>query len=282
MTNSAGAGKSKPSPNLTVITSGIILLYSLLLFPICPSPNLAFAIALELAAFLLIAVPIRGGAGLPFFAWPQKVLDSLCSKFPLLEKIRGGWRKVTVVIALMLVCGAAIDLAAVWMAATGFTQGAVSLYSALPVSYLLGAHPAFSLEMLTGACVESHQYERAEQLYKAVLAVRRNVYGENHPMVAALYADLGDLNRKMNRLDVAQQWYQASLALNEGQGRAAHTLANMLRDEGNTAESEGFYKQALALRARFFGTDSAKYQATLNDYQSAMAKDSLKKSDATR
>jgi tetratricopeptide (TPR) repeat protein len=281
MNKPLGAGKSKPGPNLTVITSGIILLYSLLFFPICPSPTLAFAITLELAAFLLIAVPLRGG-GLPLFAWPEKALNWVCEKLPVLTRVRNGWRKLTILIAFTMICGAAIDLAAVWMAATGFTQGAISLYSALPVSYLLGGHPAFSLEMLTGACVESHQYERAEGLYKAVLEVRKNVYGPTHPMVAALYADLGDLNQKMNRPEEAQLWYKASMALNEGQGRAAHRMANLLRDEGNTAESEGFYKRALTLRARFFGTGSAKYQATWDDYQSAMAKDSLKKTDVTR
>jgi tetratricopeptide (TPR) repeat protein len=151
----------------------------------------------------------------------------------------------------------------------------------MPVSYLLGGHPAFSLEMLTGACMESRQFERAEGLYKAVLQVRKNIYGETHPMVAALYADLGDLNRKMNRPEEARNWYEASLALTQGQGRAAHSMANLLRDEGETAQSEGFYKQALELRAQFFGTGSAKYQATLNDYQSAMAK-GLKKTEATR
>lgn len=275
--NSATGSGSKPAPNLTVIVSGIILLYSLLLFPICPSSNLAVAIALEIGCFLLIAVPMPTSKGLPWFAWPQRAQDWLCAKVPILSKVRSEWRKLSALLAFALVFGAAVDLAAVWMAATGFTQGAVSLYSALPISYLLGADPAFSLEMLTGACVEAHQYDQAEGLYKAVLAVRKNVYGPNHPKVAALYADLGDLKRKMNDMEGAEQWYKASIAVNEGQGRAAHRLANLLRDEGNSSESEPFYKRALSLRARFFGVRSSKYQQTYHDYVASLSKDNLKK-----
>lgn len=281
MNSSTGSG-NKPAPNLTVIVSGIILLYSLLLFPICPSQNLAIAIALEFGCFVIIAMPMRASKALPWFTWPQRAQDWLCAKVPAFARVRNEWRKVSAILAFALVFGAAVDLTAVWMAATGFTQGAVSLYSVLPISYLLGADPAFSLEMLTGACVEAHQYERAEGLYKAVLAVRKNVYGANHPMVAALYADLGDLKRKMNDADGAAEWYKASLALNEGQGRAAHRLANLLRDEGNMSESESFYKRALALRARFFGTTSAKYQQTYHDYIASLSKDNLKKTQETR
>lgn len=281
METTPGAEKQKPLPSLTVITSGIILLYSLLLFPICPSPTLAFAIALELGALLIFAVPMQDVSGFRLFTWPDKVLDWLCKRFPFISRIRNGWRKLTIALAFMLLCAATVDLASVWMAATGFTQGAISLYTALPITYLFGGHPAFSLEMLTGACVESRQFDRAEALYKAVLQVRKNIYGEAHPMVAALYADLGDLNRKMNRPDQAKEWYEASLGLTDGQGRAAHSLANLLRDVGETAESEGLYKRALMLRAQFFGKDSAKYHATLVDYQSAMAK-GLKKTEATR
>lgn len=268
MKTSSAAGENKQIPNLTTIVSGIILLYSVLLFSICPTPDLAFAIGLEFAALLLIAVPtLRVGPHLPLFSWPQKALDKLAARFPWVARVQDGWRKLMIVAAFLLISAALIDLTAMWLAVAGFMPGAVTLYSALPVSYLVGNHPAFSLEMLTGACVQSHQYGRAEQLYKAVLQVRKNVYGAGHPMVAAVYADLGDLYKKMNRVEDAQECYRTSLAITEGKGRAVHSLANLLRDSGAAEESGDFYKRALELRQHFFGTNSPQYQATLNDYR---------------
>lgn len=268
MKSSPPVGEKTAYPNLTMIVSGIILLYSLLFFPICPSPNLGFAIALELAAFLLIAMPIRTGANsLPLFAWPHKAWAAIESRFELVRSLQNKWRKVTILIAFTLISATLVDLTALWLAVAGFMPLSVTVYSALPVSYLVGNHPALSLEMLTGACVESKQYERAETLYHAVLAVRKNIYGESHPMVAALYADLGDLHRKMQDLDGAESWYQTSMAITEGHGRAVHRLANVLRDKGQLEESADLYKRALALRAKFFGTESTEYLNTVEDYR---------------
>lgn len=271
MKSSSVSGESKPYPNLTMITSGIILLYSLLFFPICPSPNLAFAIAIEMACFLLFLIPpIRGTGKFALFSWPARKWDELQERFPLVAAAQAKWRKVCILIAFTVISATAIDLTALWMAVTGWVPGAVAVYSALPVSYLFGNHPALSLEMLTGACVESRQYERAETLYNAVLQVRKNVYGPTHPMVAALYADLGDLNQKMNRPAEAESCYLQSLAITEGHGRAIHSLANLMRDSGDAeakAQSDGFYKRALELRARFFGKASSQYKATLQDYK---------------
>jgi tetratricopeptide (TPR) repeat protein len=271
----------KNCPNLTLITSGIILLYSLLFFPICPSPNLAFAIAIELGAFLLIAVPMRAGNGFALLSWPQRKLEELEQRYAWIRAVQNNWRRISTLIAFSMISLALIDLSALWMAVSGLTPAAVGVYSALPVSYLVGGHPALSLEMLTGACVESHQYERAEELYRAVLQVRKNIYGENHPMVAALYADLGDLNKKMMRPDEAEKWYLASMNITEGHGRALHSLANLLRDSGDKQQSEDLYKRALALRAQFFGKSSTQYQATLHDYQS-MADQVLNQERQTR
>ncbi len=271
MKSSPATGESKQPlcPNLTMITSGIILLYSLLFFPICPSPDLAFAIGIEFALFLLFLLPIRHArTGHPLFSWPQRKLDELRGKFPLLTKIESNWRKLTIFAAFTMILAALIDLTALWLAVSGLTSASVSVYSALPVSYLIGNHPALSLEMLTGACVESHQLARAESLYLAVLNVRKNVYGPTHPMVAALYADLGDLNKKMHRDKVAQQCYRASMTITEGHGRALHSLANLLRDGGDAQQSKDLYERALELRAEFFGRDSQQYQTTLHDYQS--------------
>jgi len=151
-------------------------------------------------------------------------------------------------------------------------NAASKLYEALALDPKFGIHPAFSLELLTGAYIESRRFEKAEPLESALLDIRMHTVGANNELVPAMYANMGDFNFKWSRLDQAEQNYRRSIDLTkhlnlpQGWGSPMTKLATLLRNEKRFAESEAAYKEALAIRTERFGANSEKAAETLREY----------------
>jgi tetratricopeptide (TPR) repeat protein len=241
----------------------LFISYCIMYLCACPSAALAGAIGAEILA-LLVSVTI----------WRTKLLSlpaRLTSMVPdhlrtLLAQMRASVDCGRFMLLSLAAVLATIDFGALTYSALGFTGPSIALYSALPTSYFMGLHPAFTLEMLAGAFVQNKQLDRAEPLYRSVLQVRINVCGARSDQVGAIYADLGDLYVRMNNLREAEAWYRKSVALGARTGRAYTALATVLRETGRYEESRQFYERALKIRKQIYGIDSKQYVDTLRSY----------------
>ncbi len=140
---------------------------------------------------------------------------------------------------------------------------------ALPVALV---HPGFSLELLAGANVEARKFDRAERMELSVLALRRSIVGEKSELVAAAYANLGDFYHKAERNGLAEAYYlraiqlTQALRLPQGYGNPMTKLAILYKEEGRFADAQQAFNDALTVRTRIFGAQSAKVAETLEPY----------------
>lgn len=242
----------------------ILAAYGIIYLCACPSPALAIALVAELVAF---------GVGL--IIWKSnifKIPKSIQSRIPesvssLIEKSSAAATRLKCALLLVLATVISIDFAALAAGICGAYQVSATVYSAVPSSYWIGLHPAFTLEILSGAMVTNKEYKRAEPLYKTLLSIRQNVCGRNSDSVGAFYADFGDYYVRQSRLDIAEGWYRKSVSLGARTGRAYTALATVLREQGKFEESREYYVKALSLREKLFGSTSKQYQDTLRGYK---------------
>ncbi|HEY9792989.1 MAG TPA: tetratricopeptide repeat protein [Candidatus Obscuribacterales bacterium] len=248
---------------LSSYLAALFVCYCLVYLCACPSKQLAMAIAAEAGALLIsIAIFKANVLALPSLLMdrlPERVAKVISSLNNVMQ-----WCRVAVLSVVMLF--ATIDFSALALAAAGQTNASVAIYSTVPTSYWLGFHPAFTLEMLAGALVENQNFERAEPLYKSLLAVRLKLCGPTSDLAGAIYADLGDFYVRKHELVVAEQWYRRSISLGVRTGRGYTALATVLREEGRLSESHDFYLKALDVRKRVYGQSSKQYQDTLRGY----------------
>jgi len=147
-----------------------------------------------------------------------------------------------------------------------------SIYKAFPIWMCFGMHPAASAEVLTGADIQAGKYSRAEKLLFMIKDLRESIYGREHEMTVAVYADLGDFYYKMRRFGEADYWYLKSVALSQqikgrtGYGRPLTGLANSLREQAKLDQASLLYTQALLMRERIYGVNSPKVAETLEQF----------------
>lgn len=244
--------------------AAILAAYGIVYLCACPSPALATAIAAELLAF---------GVGLLICKSDIfKIPNSIQSKIPesvasLIKKSGAVVIRLKCALLLVLATVISIDFAGLAASLCGAHQVSAIMYSAVPASYWIGLHPAFSLEILSGAMVTNRDYKRAEPLYETLLLIRQNVCGPNSDLVGAFYADFGDYYVRQCRLDTAEGWYRKSVSVGARTGRAYTALATVLREQGKFEESRVYYVQALSVREKVFGIGSKQYKDTLRGYQ---------------
>ncbi|MBX9689683.1 MAG: tetratricopeptide repeat protein [Candidatus Obscuribacterales bacterium] len=249
---------------LTIFVGALFLAYCIVYLCVCPSPALAFAVGAELLAFILSLVIIKAGVFAIPKKWIAKIPESVRKLFRLLA---GNLNKFKVLTLSVLSFAAVVDFAALCLSLFGQYSAAITLYTWMPVSYWVGLHPAFSLEMLAGALVQNHEFGRAEPLYQEVKAIRISLAGPKSDLASAIYADLGDLSVRSKELAAAEQWYRQSVSLGSHTGRAYTGLATVLRETGQYEESRQWYLKALALRKQIYGEQSKQYNDTLRAYR---------------
>ncbi len=271
---------TKPSLAQVVNCLGLYLAalfaaYGIVYLKACPSPALATAVAAEVIAF-----------GVGMIVWKAnffKIPNSIVTKLPevvtaFIQNTRTVVTRTKFVILLSVAMLITLDFGALASCLCGAYPIGSSLYSVMPCSFWAGLHPAFSLELLTGALVTHRNYERAEPLYYTLLSIRKNVCGPSSDLVGAFYADLGDFYVRQSQLEIAEGWYRKSVALGPRTGRAFTALATVLREQGKLEESRVYYVKALSLREKSFGSGSKQYADTLRGYRQLQDKLCAKKS----
>jgi tetratricopeptide (TPR) repeat protein len=248
---------------LSIYLPALFIAYCAACLWACPSAALAAATAGELFLLMLSVLMLRS----KFLVMPAQLMNLLPASFKRRWGTVGRWAqqaKLALLISVAIV--ASCDFFGFALALGRQYQASAAVYSLLPVSYWLGTHPAFTLEMLAGAMVEAKKFKEAEPLYATLLKVRRNVSGKESDLVGAMYCDIGDLCVREGDLKTAEQWYRRSVAMGPRTGRGYGALATTLRETNQFEESERYYLLALDLRERVFGKGSKQYMDTLRAY----------------
>ena len=112
--------------------------------------------------------------------------------------------------------------------------------------------------------LEAHgQHERAEAEHRAVLSLRQELLGPNHPHVAISRTNLANVLRTQGRYREAEVESRAALALRGGLLGAEHplvaasheALGRILADQDRYAEAKVHLQKALSLWQAAFGSD---------------------------
>jgi tetratricopeptide (TPR) repeat protein len=140
-------------------------------------------------------------------------------------------------------------------------------HTAIPV-----VHPAYSLEILTGAYIEAGKHALARQLTKELMEMRQQLFGVNSELYAGILANSANLYRKEGNLAKAEEISKEALLIsrgvlkNTGMGQIITQVADNLRDQGKYSEAEPLYVEALQMREKQFGPGSVKAAETLVEY----------------
>ncbi|MBP9093571.1 tetratricopeptide repeat protein [bacterium] len=135
-----------------------------------------------------------------------------------------------------------------------------------------GIHPAYSMEILTGAYIEAGKHAHARELTKELMAMRKQLFGVDSELYAGILADSANLYRKEGNFAKAEEISKQALAIsrkvlkNTGMGQIITQVADNLRDQGNYSEAEPLYLEALQMREKQFGPGSVKAAETLVEY----------------
>ena len=262
----------KAAGTLALAANAIFLVYLNVFACAQPSGPLVAAVAFEIVFF---------SAMIAYRFWRRKTqaaheaesaLQYLERHSRLIWASRNGLALTGVILSSAACLFLTVDLAALLFANCGNRYAAVKLYRLVAPPAVLDMHPAFSLEMLAGAYIQAGKFEKAEQLEFTLIDIRRAVVGEKHELMAAIYADLADLYKRMGKLSQAESCYRRAISLSKeihyalGYGSPLTKLAVLLRDEQRFAQSEQAFQEALSVREKIFGGKSLKVADTLKEY----------------
>jgi tetratricopeptide (TPR) repeat protein len=122
-----------------------------------------------------------------------------------------------------------------------------------------GIHPAYSMEILTGAYIEAGKHAHARELTKELMAMRKQLFGVDSELYAGILADSANLYRKEGNFAKAEEISKQALAIsrkvlkNTGMGQIITQVADNLRDQGKYSEAEPLYLEALQMRENSLG-----------------------------
>ncbi|MBI1268986.1 tetratricopeptide repeat protein [bacterium] len=250
----------------------IILCYLCLLATANSSPKLLVAIAFEVG-FILCILGFRYLSGKRRSQKAKKaVIEVFLSELTFIDRIKKILVFAALCIVLPLVAFLLIDLSALVGAIAGAPGYAKTAYKMIP-TYMVyeGAHPAISLELYSGACIEAGKFERAHQYTDQLLAIREDIYGKHHSMYGGMVANLANLYYKEGKFKEAEDAYRESLRIcvahkgYEKLGSALTKLGNCLREQGRFLEAKQSYEEALSMREKEFGPDSRRVGETCRE-----------------
>jgi tetratricopeptide (TPR) repeat protein len=248
----------------------LFLEYLIVITTANPSLPLVLAVLFECGVFVTIFGYRHWRAKTPSAI--DSIIAQIEKEFKAVSFIRRSFFVLSATVSATLLIIMSADLAALTLCRCGQVQTGAQIYKKLSLP-LPNIDPAFTLELLTGAYLETSQFEKAEPLELALLDIRKSVYGNQHEMIAAMNCNLGDFYAKWNKPKTAEKYYRQSiemtkrLALPQGWGNPATKLGTLLRKQGRASEAEGAYADALAVRTERFGKKSPKVAETLSEYQ---------------
>ena len=136
--------------------------------------------------------------------------------------------------------------------------------------------PAVEAELRStvgGVYLDLGEYEKAETMHRAALALRKEVFGYEHPDVAESLDELGNALYRQSKLTEAETTHREALALRRKLLGSRHpkvaaslnNLANTLREQGRLAEAEAMFREALVLRRELLGSNHAETAETVDN-----------------
>jgi tetratricopeptide (TPR) repeat protein len=263
----------KAAGTLALTANAIFLIYLNIFACAQPSGPLLAAVAFEVVFFAAMIGYRLWRRQTPSSKQAEAALECLEQHSHLLRTARTSFALAGIALSTIACLFLTIDLAALLCANCGQQKTAIRLYQVVaPPLMLLDVHPALSLEMLAGAYIQAGKWDRAEQLEFTLVDIRQTIVGEKHALMAAIYADLGDLYKRSSKLKQSEAYYRKAIALSKeihyrlGYGSPLTKLAVLLRDEQRFPEADVAFKEALSIRQAIFGRKSLKAAETMKEY----------------
>jgi serine/threonine-protein kinase len=132
---------------------------------------------------------------------------------------------------------------------------------------------AASLSSLADAHYLDGHYKVADGLYRRVLDMHRQLYGDRHPLVADDLGNLGGVQQDLGYYTEAEKFYRQSLDINQSYygtdnprvATSMNTLGRSLLFQNRFDEATGLFQQALAIRERVYGPVHPSVATSLNE-----------------
>lgn len=264
---------------LSLVVAFLILVYFVVYASAHLTLELTAAIAVEVVVFV---ISIAGGI------WQAKskqgrlqelVLHTLTTAGPRVRFFRNLGEGAVLFCWFAVIGALCFDLTGLLAGYCGNSWLARNIYTSFPAYAATGLHPAWTLEALSGAYIEDKNYKRAGAICDDLIAIRRKLYGPNSVLYASILKDAGDVKKRGGDFAGAEALYRQSLNISRrlfdgsNMGMLLTNLATVLRAQGpaHYREAEQFYLEALRMRAKQFGKDSARVAQTLDEYASFLA-----------
>jgi serine/threonine protein kinase/tetratricopeptide (TPR) repeat protein len=140
----------------------------------------------------------------------------------------------------------------------------------------LSNQPAVEAELrgiMGGAYQDLGEYDEAEKMHRAALALDRKLFGPESQQSAASLNGLGDALSSKGQWVEAESAFQQALRIrrkvfgnvNPNVAESLNSLADMYRNQGNVPEAVALAQQALEIRQQYYGNDSLEVADTLRD-----------------
>lgn len=175
---------------------GILTAYLCLITYAHPSPGLVAALSLELGFFLFMLLFRKLNAKRQSEQKKKLVIDVLIETtkpISIMRKILDGGTIVVLALAVILF---SLDLSALCAAISGNFKYAKAAYIISPFPLISECHPAFSLEIYSGARIESGKFEEAHKYTDFLLDLRKSIYSEKNWRYGGMLGNLAGLYYK--------------------------------------------------------------------------------------
>jgi len=257
---------------LSATVGFLILIYFVVYAAACPSAELIRAIVFEIVVFIVVFFFKFKGARSKGAGLETMVMQELSQKWASLLFVRSAGNVIVLTFWLLATLGLTIDLTALLAAVSGQPSFSQFVYTTFPSSLLPGVHPAYSLEVLTGAYIEAGKYDRARKTTTELFAINKTLSGEISEPYATVYGTLAKIYAREGRFADAERESRRALAISqkvlapEKMGQILTLVGDNLRDQGKYAEAQPYYLKALTMRRKQFGPRSIKVADTSASY----------------
>ena len=163
---------------LAYLANLIFLAYFLLIASADPKPILISAVAFEVFFFAGILTYRFRRSKSKASQEAKTALDYIEQNQRLVYAARRVFYLLSSIVACAAIIYMSLDIAALALANFGQIESAKRIYERITPPQQLGIHPAFSLELLTGAYIDAGKYSQAEILESALAADSRRVWSE--------------------------------------------------------------------------------------------------------
>ncbi len=149
---------------------------------------------------------------------------------------------------------------------------------------------ATSLSSLADAHYLDGHYKIADSLYRRVLEMHRQIYGDRHPLVADDYGNLAGVQQDLGYYTESEKFNRQALEINEAYygkdnprvATSFNTLGRSLEFQNRFDEAKDLFQQALAIRERIYGPVHPSVAASLNELGAvALQRDQYKEAEAS-